>query len=100
MNKRNCYCDDLSAEFKRTHHIEEGFCGVCSRCGAPGHTRHYPGPVPATGEWCDRCYRITALTWPFTTLTGLQFTLIFCFIMFWVVRMIIHFFFGPSAATP
>jgi len=26
---------------------------------------HYPGPVPCSGAWCDRCYRILAWTWPF-----------------------------------
>ena len=47
---RSCYCKPGDTS-----------CGTCERCGAPGHTRHYPGPVPATGAWCDRCYRIVAL---------------------------------------
>lgn len=63
--ERLCYCDGLDAEFRRKHNIPDGFCGICERCGQPGHTRHYPGPVPYTGAWCDRCYRIVAWTWPF-----------------------------------
>ena len=45
LTERNCYCkpDDSS-------------CGSCERCGIAGHTRHYPGPVPYTGSWCDDCY--------------------------------------------
>jgi hypothetical protein len=47
LNERACYCSpgDIS-------------CGICERCREPGHTRHFPGPVPYTGAWCDRCYRI------------------------------------------
>lgn len=51
-NTRGCYCKP-----------GELFCGTCERCGAPGHTRHFPGPVPYTGSWCDRCYRVVGLTW-------------------------------------
>ncbi len=49
-NARNCYCRPGDAS-----------CGTCERCGAPGHTRHFPGPVPSTGSWCDRCYRIVGI---------------------------------------
>ena len=49
-NPRSCYCK-----------AGETFCGTCERCGAPGHTRHFPGPVPVTGAWCDRCYRVVQL---------------------------------------
>jgi hypothetical protein len=49
--QRNCYCKP-----------GEVSCGTCERCGAPGHTRHFPGGVPYTGAWCDRCYRIVGLT--------------------------------------
>lgn len=38
-------------------------CGTCERCGAAGHIRHFPGAVPYTGAWCDRCYRIVGLTY-------------------------------------
>jgi hypothetical protein len=49
-NERGCYCKpgDVS-------------CGPCERCGAPGHMRHFPGAVPVTGAWCDRCYGIVAI---------------------------------------
>ena len=43
---RHCYCQPGQAS-----------CGTCERCGEPGHTRHFPGPVPVTGAWCDACYR-------------------------------------------
>lgn len=63
---RQCYCDSLSAEWKAQQGYAEGFCGVCERCGKPGHTQHFPGPVPYTGAWCDRCVKIVAWTWPLT----------------------------------
>lgn len=63
--KRQCYCDSLSAEWKAERGYAEGFCGVCERCGQPGHTQHFPGPVPYTGAWCDRCVKIVAWTWMF-----------------------------------
>lgn len=65
--KRNCYCElwKTKPEILREQGVPEGFCGMCERCGQPGHTSHYPGPVPYTGSWCDRCYRILAWTWPF-----------------------------------
>ncbi len=49
-NARACYCTPGQTS-----------CGTCERCGEPGHTRHYPGPVPSTGAWCDRCYRIVGI---------------------------------------
>ena len=49
-NARHCYCKP-----GETH------CGTCERCGVPGHTRHFPGPVPYTGAWCDRCYRFVGI---------------------------------------
>jgi hypothetical protein len=52
-NPRNCYCRP-----------GEVTCGTCERCGAPGHARHFPGPVPYTGAWCDRCYRVVGLIHP------------------------------------
>ncbi len=62
--QRQCYCGSLDADFLRQQKIPEGFCGICERCGKPGHTQHFPGPVPYTGAWCDRCVKIVALTWP------------------------------------
>jgi len=57
-NARGCYCGDGDAS-----------CGTCERCGGAGHTRHFPGPVPYTGAWCDRCYRIAEWTHPTRLLT-------------------------------
>lgn len=55
----SCYCGlwQTSPETLRAQGLTPGFCGLCQRCGAPGHTRHFPGPVPYTGAWCDACYR-------------------------------------------
>lgn len=44
--------------------IPRGYCGFCDVCGKPGHTRHFPGAVPATGTWCDFHYWRLALTHP------------------------------------
>jgi hypothetical protein len=57
-NARGCYC-----------HEGDTTCGTCERCGAAGHTRHFPGPVPYTGACCDRCYRIVGWTHPTRLLT-------------------------------
>jgi hypothetical protein len=54
----------MSAESRKEQNIPEGYCGLCERCGKPGHTQHFPGPIPYTGSWCDRCVKIVALTWP------------------------------------
>lgn len=70
--KRDCYCGlwDSNPQHFTNHQLPQGFCGVCDRCGAPGHTRHFPGPVPVTGAWCDRCYQIVCWTWPLYTPAG------------------------------
>ena len=62
---RGCYCGlwDTDPEHFKQSGLSPGYCGQCDRCGAPGHTRHFPGPVPYTGAWCDRCYRIVQWTW-------------------------------------
>src|ERR1051325_9160950 len=62
-NDRWCYCDGVDADFRQKYGIPEGYCGICERCGQPGHTRHFPGAVPYTGAWCDRCYKIVGWTW-------------------------------------
>ena len=58
MNSRACYCPDDGVQ--PVYLLERGipldYCGKCDDCGALGHTRHYPGPVPCTGCWCDDCY--------------------------------------------
>jgi len=74
---RNCYCggwDKDPATYEKRGYLV-GFCGICERCGAPGHTRHFPGPVPYTGAWCDKCYRVLKWTWPFRALSGWAYIL-------------------------
>lgn len=64
--KRNCYCglwEKDPATLERQG-IPRGYCGLCQRCGKPGHTQHFPGPVPYTGAWCDRCVNIVRWTHP------------------------------------
>jgi hypothetical protein len=64
--ERNCYCTlwQTKPESLRERGIPEGFCGICDRCGSPGHVRHAPNRMPFTGCWCDRCYRIVSWTKP------------------------------------
>jgi hypothetical protein len=61
---RMCYCSVWGKDpsLYEEKGLTPGFCGKCERCGAMGHMRHYPGAVPYTGSWCDRCYRIVGLT--------------------------------------
>ncbi len=61
-NERGCYCGlwQTNPATLTEQGVPPGFCGICERCGQPGHTRHFPGPVPVTGSWCDRCYGIVA----------------------------------------
>lgn len=70
--ERNCYCGlwDKNPALYEKEGLPLGFCGKCERCGVPGHTRHFPGPVPYTGSWCDRCYRIVGWTWPLRSVGG------------------------------
>lgn len=66
VNERGCYCEgwDTAPDRMRSAGHEPGHCGTCERCGAAGHTRHHPGPLPYTGAWCDVCYRRERFTWP------------------------------------
>src|SRR5690242_9745416 len=56
--RRGCYCGvwETSPQTYETLGYPRGFCGICERCGQPGHTRHFPGAVPYTGSWCDYHY--------------------------------------------
>jgi hypothetical protein len=56
--KAGCYCElwEKDPKVLEDQGVPRGYCGICG-CGAPGHTRHYPGPVPVTSSWCDECYR-------------------------------------------
>jgi hypothetical protein len=67
---RNCYCNlwITSPALLQEQGVQPGFCGTCETCASPGHLRHYPGPVPATGAWCDVCYRIQAHKGPNRTI--------------------------------
>ena len=86
--ERNCYCGiwDKDPAMYEGKGYPRGYCGVCDRCGIPGHTRHFPGPVPYTGSWCDRCYRILAWTWPFRSLGGWIYILAVVAIVVAIVR--------------
>lgn len=66
FNRRNCYCDlwEKAPEMLEKQGIPRGYCGICEKCGQPGHLRHFPGPVPATGSWCDRHYLMTMILNP------------------------------------
>jgi hypothetical protein len=57
-NTKGCYCGlwDRTPEVLEARGVPRGFCGLCSVCSAPGHTRHHPGTVPFTGSWCDDHY--------------------------------------------
>lgn len=65
-NRRHCYCSvwKKNPQIYEKQGLMPGFCGKCERCGTAGHARHFPGPVPYTGAWCDRCYRFVGLTYP------------------------------------
>jgi hypothetical protein len=76
--ERGCYCGlwDKNPAFYEKQGLPPGFCGICIRCGVPGHTRHFPGPVPFTGAWCDKCYRLLKWTWPFRSIFGWIYVLV------------------------
>jgi hypothetical protein len=53
-----CYCEERQRNPKMTELLKElppGYCGVCSVCGAPGHTRAHPS-LPLSDAWCDAHY--------------------------------------------
>ena len=88
--QRNCYC----ALWKKNpgHYADmgltPGFCGRCERCAEPGHTRHFPGPVPYTGSWCDRCYRIVGILHPLRTLAAFAVVALVVLTIAWGIRKI------------
>ena len=59
MNQRGCYCDlwDKNPASLIEQGVPRGFCGICVRCGNPGHLRQAPGATPVTLAWCDACFR-------------------------------------------
>lgn len=70
--ERGCYCGlwDKDPAIYEKQGLPPGYCGICERCGVPGHLRHFPGPVPYTGAWCEKCYLILKWTWPFRSVMG------------------------------
>ena len=54
----DCGTSDSAVSSPCTDGLPAGYCGWCAICGRPGHTRHFPGPVPVTGAWCDLHYRM------------------------------------------
>jgi O-acetyl-ADP-ribose deacetylase (regulator of RNase III) len=54
----HCYCDlwNKSPEILEKQGVPKGFCGLCDKCGQPGHLLHFPGAVPFTGAWCEKHY--------------------------------------------
>ena len=56
--KLGCYCTlwDKDPEYLKRENVPDGYCGLCEKCGRPGHVRHFPGAVPYTGVWCNRHY--------------------------------------------
>ena len=57
--KRGCYCDkwETNPAVFESLGYPRGYCGFCEVCGQPGHTQHFPGPIPYSGCWCDRHWR-------------------------------------------
>ena len=51
-----CYCTDINGNPVRRAKLPLGYCGTCCICGAPGHARHSPLPVPVTEGYCDPCF--------------------------------------------
>lgn len=88
---RNCYCGvwDKNPTTYEKQGYAPGYCGTCDRCGAAGHTRHFPVPAPYTGAWCDRCYRVLAWTWPFRSVSGWLYILAIAAIAYAIGRPLI-----------
>ncbi len=61
-NRRGCYCSLWHSKpaLLESQGVPRGYCGLCIRCGRPGHLRHAPGAIPATLAFCDTCYRVAA----------------------------------------
>lgn len=66
MNERGCYCGiwEKNPKLLESQGIPRGYCGLCEKCGRPGHARHFPGAVPYTGAWCDFHYRLLSFVHP------------------------------------
>jgi hypothetical protein len=84
--KRGCYCSLWGTKPRAfaKEGLPEGYCGKCEKCGALGHTRHFPGPVPVTSAWCDKCYKVLKWTWPFRTPIGWVYLVGFVLVAAWL----------------
>lgn len=77
--KLGCYCTlwDKDPACLEKKDVPPGYCGLCEKCGAPGHTRHFPGAVPYTGSWCERHYRRAMILHPLGQVGMLLYSLPF-----------------------
>lgn len=86
---RNCYCGTRGANDKALQEgIPQGYCGLCEICGKPGHVRHHPGAVPATGSWCDFHYALLAIFHPLTIIGFFVWLLFFAAIILGAIFLI------------
>jgi hypothetical protein len=90
-NERGCYCslwiDSPSTLIEQG--VPEGYCGLCEKCGEPGHLRHFPGAVPYTGSWCDKHYRRVAMLHPLGSRSLLMIIILLSVISYWVNKLIL-----------
>ncbi len=85
-DKRGCYCGlwEKNPQVLRDQGIPEGFCGLCEKCGKPGHLRHFPGPVAYSGAWCDFHYRMLILLDPRTGTGCLPWIALIGLLIWWL----------------
>jgi len=87
--KQDCYCNSFDDEYRKKNKIPDGYCGLCDICGKPGHTQHFPGSVPYTGTWCDRCLQIVARNHKIKSAIFLLIILSIIIGLIWVIIKII-----------
>jgi hypothetical protein len=88
MNERGCYCDlwEKNPESLIAQGIPRGYCGICIRCGKPGHLRQAPGATPVTLAWCDGCYRrATMFLWLRVVIFAIVFAGIVALLAKWMI---------------
>nr|CAS02748.1 putative integron gene cassette protein [uncultured bacterium] len=90
--QRHCYCDlwESNPDVLQSQNLPHGFCGICERCGQPGHSRHAPAAAPYTSAWCDSYYRITSIR----NYSLWLFVAVICICTWLLFRGAIH---GPGA---
>jgi O-acetyl-ADP-ribose deacetylase len=89
--RRGCYCNlwDKSPQTLKNQGVPPGYCGLCIKCGRPGHTRHFPGVAPWTGAWCDYHYRMIQLLDPRSG-TGCLPWIVLVAIIMWLIGWVRH----------